>query len=186
MAFSRLAAISSDVFPCDRDLIYEVLTDYDSYSEWLPFIAKSRLLAQEGHLAITELDLVLPPDETLMMEWIQTTNTSVLGRVIGGMTPVSELEWKIEPAHTGHSVVTVAIKRNMNSRLLFPAHWTFMNAGKWMKALHSRIAVFLPELASPQMDGEKILELWDTEAGFVCWIRGKKFVLVDVPDIKRI
>ena len=182
---SHSARAPREVFPCEVRAIYEVLTDYDSYSEWMPFITTSRLLAKEGSLAITEFELVHPRQDSIVMEWIQTTNKGVLGRIIGGKAPISEIEWAIEPAHSGHSAVTVTIKRKMNWRWLGPAYWTFMNPGRCLHALQSRISVTLPDLASDK-DAETILELWETENGFVCWIRGKKYNLTPAPNSERI
>ena len=186
MAFSRFGKSSREVFPCEERLIYEVLTDYDSYSEWMPFIKTSKLLAKEGSLAIAEFELVHAREDSLVMGWIHTTNKAVLGRIIGGKTPISEVEWTIEPAHTGHSAVTVAIKPKMNWRRLAPAYWTFMNPGRCLHALQSRISVFLPDLVLPVKGAETILELWETEKGFVCWIRGRKYTLTPAPNNERI
>jgi hypothetical protein len=43
--------------------------------------------------------------------------------------------------------------------------------------LLSQVSTFLPELAVRDEEGEKILELVETDEGVVCWIRGKKYVL---------
>jgi hypothetical protein len=186
MGFSGFGRASREVFPCDVALIYEVLTDYDSYSEWMPFITTSKLLAKEGSLAIAQFDLVRPREDRLVIEWIHTTNKAVLGRIIGGKVPISEVEWTIEPAHPGHSAVTVAIKQKMIWHWLSPAYWTLMTPEKWLHALRSRISVFLPDLVLPGKDAETVLELWETDKGFVCWIRGKKYTLAPAPDSERI
>ena len=46
--------------PCDAGLIYDVLTDYESYAEWLPMVVASKTLAREGDLAIAEFELEPP------------------------------------------------------------------------------------------------------------------------------
>ena len=42
--------------------------------------------------------------------------------------------------------------------------------------LQSELAVFQPELAIADAQGEKILELSETDEGLVCWLRGKKYI----------
>jgi hypothetical protein len=58
----------------DPALIYEVLTDYDGFAEWLPGIAQSKSLAQEGDLAIAEFELAQPKNDRFVFECIHTRN----------------------------------------------------------------------------------------------------------------
>jgi len=177
MGVLKLTKKASVVLPCDPGLVYEILTDYDSYVEWMPLVAHSKLLAREGDLAIAEFILMRPRQDRFVVECIHTRLQMVLTRIISGKLPVTQFEWVIAPAEEGRCEVTLTIERKTNWRWFVPAYRVFMNAAKCLHALQARISAFLPELVLAEDDGEKILELFETEEGMVCWIRGKKYAL---------
>lgn len=162
---------------CDPALLYDVLTDYDNYAEWLPLVARSKSLAKEGDLGIAEFELTPPQKERFVIECIHTKNKMVLWRTIGGKIPVTEVEWAIAPSPEGHSQVTLAVRGGMSLNRFTPRYRRFLNPAASLRALQGQISTFMPEIAVTGEEGEKILELAETEEGIVCWIRGKKFVL---------
>ena len=97
----KLTRRSAGLLPCDPALTYEILTDYDGYAEWVPFMASSKLLAIEGELAIAEFGLGRRRVHKMVMECIHAKNQMVLGRRIEGRIPVSKIQWDITPADGG-------------------------------------------------------------------------------------
>ena len=165
------------VLPCDPSLLYDVLTDYDNYTEWLPHISQSKTLAREGDLAIAEFELTPPRKEKFVIECIHTRNKMVLWRTISGKIPIAEVEWTIAGSGEGQSQVTLVVTGKFPWNSLIPRYRRFLNPGRCLKALQSQISTFMPEIALTDEAGEKILDLAETEQGVICWIRGKKYVL---------
>lgn len=163
--------------PWPGNLVYETLVNYDSWFQWLPSMKSSRLLVKEDMLAIVELGFdVRGHEDLLMMECIHTPGKVVLGRVIEGRSPVREIQWDIEPAGSGGSKVTLSVKRSMGSYLARPAYWPIMNPAGCLGGLRSWMEGANP---GPEISrsGENLFELWETDAGYVCWIRGRKYTL---------
>ncbi|HWP84970.1 MAG TPA: SRPBCC family protein [Terriglobia bacterium] len=166
-----------DTFPCDASLLYEILTDYDSYVEWLPNLSQSKSLATEGDLAIAEFHGSGKKKERLVVECIHTRNKMVLWRTIEGKIPVTQVEWTLEPAGENQTRLTVAVTRRLHWSALFAGTGRFLQPASALKGLRSQASSYLPELAVAGEQGERLLELSETEEGVVCWIRGKKYVL---------
>ena len=184
MGFLTYTKKASIVLPCESSLPYEVLTDYDTYSEWMPYVVSSKLLAKEGDLAIAEFEMSRPDKEKYALECIHTRNKMVLTRRISGKLPVSQFEWIIRASGDGQCEVTLTIQAKANWHRLIPAYRTFMNASKCLGALQSQVSSFCPDISVPDAEGEKIIELSETEQGLVCWIRGKKYILTPAPEGK--
>jgi len=172
---------STALFRCDPTLLYEILTDYDTFAEWLPLIARSKLLAKEGDLAIAELELLRPPKDMFVVECIHTKNKMVLWRTIRGRSPITEVEWDIERAEEGQSRVTLALEGRNDWTRLVPAYSQFLHPARCLQALQARTSEFLPELATTE-DGEKILEISETAEGLICWMQGKKYRLTPASE----
>jgi len=171
-------------YRCDPTLLYEILTDYDTFAEWLPRIARSKLLAKEGDLAIAELELLRPPKDMFVVECIHTKNKMVLWRTIRGRSPVTEVQWDIERGEEGQSRVTLTLEGKNDWTRLVPAYSQFLNPSRCLQALQARISEFLPELSTRE-DGEKILEISETAEGLICWMQGKKYLLTAAPEGKH-
>lgn len=165
------------VFDCDPGLLYDVLTDYDGYAEWLPKVAQSKELAREGDLALAEFEVTFPAKERFVIECIHTRNKMVLWRTIGGNIPIWQVEWNLTPAGEGHTNVSLVVTGKFQRTSFVPKYRKFLEPLNCLKALQSQISTFLPEIAVTDEAGEKILELTETDQGVVCWIRGKKYVL---------
>jgi len=165
--------------PCDAALLYEILTDYDGYVEWLPRIAQSKALATEGDLAIAEFHAAGAKKQRFVVECIHTRNRMVLWRTIEGEVPIAQVEWSIEPAGENQCRVSLAVERAAGWKTFFSGGGGLLNATAALKGLAAQVASFVPEIAIADAGGEKILELSETEDGVVCWIRGKKYVLKD-------
>lgn len=167
--------------PCDAGLVYDVLTDYESYAEWLPMVVASKTLAREGDLAIAEFELSTPKKDKFDFECIHTRNKMVLWRTLGGRLPVAQAEWMISGAG-GSCEVTLAVTGKIHWGQFLPGARNFLSPRQCVRALQSQLSTFLPESGAPDLAirneaGEKILELAETEDGVICWIRGRKYVL---------
>jgi hypothetical protein len=172
---------ASSLFPCDQALLYEILTDYDTYSDWLPLVVASKLLAREGDLAIVEFDLGTRRGEKVALECIHTKNKMVLGRPISGRTLLSKIEWNLEPAAEG-TQVRLTIQARPNWRWLVPRFRKILHAASCLEALRSQLSAYQPELVVSGPEGEKVLELIETPDGFQLWLRGKKYNLTPAQE----
>jgi ribosome-associated toxin RatA of RatAB toxin-antitoxin module len=178
---SLRAATARGIIPCAPELVYKALSDYDAWQEWLPSLATSRLLTREGTLAIVELMLAGKGAQPLILECVGTPAKSVQARVIEGRSRLREIEWHIEAAEPGACSVAVTVRKSMGPRLLNPASWPVLPAARCVAALTAWVAAANP---GPETvpGGENLFELWETEAGLVCWIRGKKYRLTPAED----
>ncbi len=174
-------ATARSVIPCAPELVYKELTGYDTWQEWLPSIVSSRLLTREGTLAIVEVGLATAGSETVLIECIETPCKTVLARVIEGQAPVVEIDWSFEADTSGFTRVSVKVKRRLGVPLLRPASWLVLSPARCLAALGSRVAASDP---GPEVitDGENLFELWETETGLVCWIKGRKYKLTPAED----
>src|SRR5260370_28820621 len=144
LTFSKSA---SRRFSAEPQLVYEILIDYDSYSEWAPLIAKSKLLAKEGELAIAEFELVHKKAGKVTVEAIHGKNRLVLTRVISGKVPVFQWQWTIAAADKNECDVTLSIEGNRNWGWLPGGFRDLMSPKAGLARLESEHAVFQPELA---------------------------------------
>jgi ribosome-associated toxin RatA of RatAB toxin-antitoxin module len=176
MSLFTITRKASVVLPCEPNLPYEILIDYDSYAEWLPSLSQSKLLAKEGDLAIAQFELAGSGKDKYAVECIHTRNKMVLTRTISGVMPASQYEWKIDIEGKGCKV-TLAIQGKANLRLLLPVYRRLTNPERCLEALKSQLSAFSADIAVRDEKGEKILELMETEEGMVCWLRGKKYTM---------
>jgi hypothetical protein len=172
--YSRKASMS---FDCGAELLYEVLTDYDGYAEWLPQVTRSKLLAQERDLALAEFEVNLPPKTRFVIECVHTRNKMVLWRTIGEEIPVWQVEWTIAAAGDSRAEVALVVSSKCQRNSFLPKYYRFLAPRQCLTALQAQLSAFLPELAVRDEEGEKVFELVETGDGVVCWIRGKKYVL---------
>ena len=181
MSLFATTSRSAATLPCDAALVYEILTDYDHFSEWLPHISQSKSLAIEGDLAIAEFEFVAPRKERFVVECIHTRNQMVLWRAIEGRVPIAQVQWDIAGAGGAASVaqceVSLSVSGPVSLNPLRHGAGKFLDPDACLKALQGQASSFMPEIAIVGVSGEQILDLSETEDGVVCWIRGKKYVL---------
>ncbi len=157
------------------ELLYEILTDYDSYAEWMPLIGKGHLMAREGDLAIAEFDLTSPQGAHVTVECIHTRNRMVMTRPIAGAAPFTRMQWDIEAAGGGKSHVTLSLRCTANIRWLTGAYANLPKLA--LRSLAAHVSAFAAEISIGGPDGEKLLELMETDEGLICWLNGKKYVM---------
>ena len=172
--FHRKAKASGDL-PCAAEIAYEILTDYDSYQEWMPGVTQGALLAKEGELAIASLDFGSGSEKHVSLECIHTTNRGVLSRAIEGETLVKSFDWAIEPSGAGCRV-TVVVEA--------PVHLG-VSAGAALpspKKILDGLASYASSYADPGAvaDGDTLIEIIETERGLACWFNGRQYEMKPV------
>lgn len=185
MALSFFSAeTASASIACEPALVYEILTDYDSYCEWMPMVATSKLLAEEGDLAIAELSVSLGEGETMAIECIHDRNRLVLSRAIGGSLPVEKMQWEIEPEGDGRCKVTLAMHPEERWQTFLPSHRKFLNPAACLEGLRRQTTLYDSEAAVNGADGEVVLQIRETPDGLVALYLGKHYKLTPVEEPK--
>ena len=185
MGLFEFKSTASETLPFEAGLLYDVLTDYDSYSEWLPFVTQSKLLAREGDLAIAEFELAKSNGAKFAIECIHTRNRMVLTRRISGSVPVDQAEWTLEAVDAASTRVTVELLGRVSWKRLLPGYAGFARGGNWLAALRRQAGTFSGGVSVEGPGGEKIIEILEGDEGLVCWIRGKKYVMQAAPEGKQ-
>jgi ribosome-associated toxin RatA of RatAB toxin-antitoxin module len=171
-----MAKQSASVIPGDPALVYEILTGYEDIAEWMPHVAGVKLLAKEGDLVLAEVQLQGQKQRRFTMECIHSRDKEVIWRPVESDIPISQVRWDLAATPEGHCTVSLAVDRRLSL-----ARFTgirFMQTRQWLRALRNQVSLFQPGLQVPGSEGEKILEIVETNEGLVCWIRGRKYNLV--------
>lgn len=162
--------------PADAKSLYDILTDYDTYAEWMPVVGQSKLLARETDLAIAEFELTAPKGEKVSLECIHSRDKMVLSRVIRGPAAGSQFQWSLTPNGDRQCNVSLEIEGKRSWRRLRRGHHFMGSAKSCLAALESHLAMFQPDI-SIEGQGEQILDISETGEGLVCRFRGKKYIL---------
>jgi len=184
MALLAPASKAEASLPCEPSLVFELLTDYDCYFEWVPQVSRSKLLAREGDLALAEIEFAQPFPDKLVFECIHDKNRSVLARMISGKIPVGKVEWTIAPAGD-RSQVSVVVEGKPDWHWVLPRYRKLLNAQQYIAALQGQVAAYSSELVLSGENGETILDLMETSEGMVLVYRGQKYTLQPVPQRKQ-
>ena len=136
--------------PCDAGLVYDVLTDYESYAEWLPMVVASKTLAREGDLAIAEFELSTRHKDKFDFECIHTRNKMVLWRTLDGRLPIAQAEWTISGAGNACEV-TLAVTGKIHWGQFLPGARDFLKPSQCVRALHSQLSTYMPESGAPDL-----------------------------------
>jgi ribosome-associated toxin RatA of RatAB toxin-antitoxin module len=177
-AFHRKVQANAE-FACSPALLYEILTDYDSYKDWMPKVRASALLARAGELAIARLDLVPPGEEYASLECIHTLNRSVLSRAIEGQLELRSLDWDLEHLANGHCRVTLVLE-GQTKLPVGTGSRDLLNADAMLAALKGYAGAFMPELVFDGVKGDVTLEIFETENGLTCWFNGQEYEMKPV------
>jgi ribosome-associated toxin RatA of RatAB toxin-antitoxin module len=168
--------------PCDAALAFEILTDYDTYDEWMPEVTESRLLAREGDLAIADFAVAWSKADRIAIECIHDKDRMVLTRTIGGSLPPSKLEWHLAPAGPGRSKLTLEAQPQSAWQWVLPGLRRYLDTGRLIKALLERISVF-GGADSPIVPGaERLLQIVQSGDDLMLWYQGKKYKMVPLPE----
>ena len=161
-------------FSCPAQLLFEVLTDYDNYTDWFPNISGSALAAQAGEVAIALLDLAAPYKGQIAMESVHTANSSVITRFLNAGTDAETIEWDLEELPEGRSRATLTIE-GYTSLPLGSGRMGLLDARRMLSALRSYMLVFSSGVAADGSDGELLVEIVETPNGLTCWWKGRQY-----------
>jgi ribosome-associated toxin RatA of RatAB toxin-antitoxin module len=176
--FHRKVQASAE-FSCHPAVLYEILTDYDTYKEWMPQIRESSLLAEAGELAIARLDFVPPGEDYVSLECIHTLNREVLSRVIEGETELKSFDWNIEDMTGERTRLTLTVE----GQTRLPAGGGsrgLLDGDAILAALRAYANVFMRELVLDGEAAEVKLEIFETANGLTCWFNGKEYEMKPV------
>ena len=171
-------------FSCNPELLFEILTDYDTYKDWMPQVRESALLAIAGELAIARLDLVPPGEDYLSLECIHTVNRSVLCRVIEEDSELRSIEWELQNL-TGESSRVNLILEAQTRMPVGSGSRGFLDADRILAALHSYAGAFMPNLTLEGETGEVTLEIFETANGMTCWFNGREYEMKPVGKTRK-
>lgn len=175
---------SSAVMDCEPAVVYDILTDYNSYCEWMPLVSTSRLLAEEGDLAIAELSVSLGEGETMALECIHDRNRMVLSRAIGGSLPVEKLQWDIEPEGSGRCKVTLAMHPEERWQNFLPSHRKFLNPAACLAGLKRQTSLFDEGISACGPGAELVFQIRETPDGLLATYLGKQYKLTPAEEAK--
>lgn len=167
MRLRRTASMTAAVKPA---LAHEVVSDYATYSQWMPGLTSSRLMAQEGNFAIVELEFEANPGKTLTVECMHAPTSMVVVRSLTGNKPSIRLDWAIVPAPSGDSQITLKMRGPVAPRFIVDSYKSFFNPRKALAGLRGVLASMGEGPA-----GEKVIEIVETEEGLYCTYQGKRY-----------
>jgi len=168
----RLRRISSSSISAKPLLAYQIVSDYAAYSDWLPGLKSSKLLARESNFALVELEFRANPGKILTVECIHAPTSMVVLRSLSGHLPRLKIEWTITPGEFGDARVT--LKMEAPRSLPFLAGYKgFFHPANVLKGLSGVVAA-----SGEGPAGEKIVEINETEEGLECWFKGTRYRMV--------
>jgi ribosome-associated toxin RatA of RatAB toxin-antitoxin module len=166
----KLKRAASATLSGSPGLVYEVVSDYASYAQWLPGISSSQVLAQETNFAITELEFRALPGKKVTVECIHAPTSMVVARSLSGNSPAFKLEWNIAPAATGQSLVTLKMERAIASAMFVGSLRNLLEPRTALAALGGALSGY-----GEGPTGEKVFEIIKNDDGLVCWYQGTKY-----------
>ena len=166
----KLKRAASATLSGSAGLVYEVVSDYASYAQWLPGILSSQVLAHETNFAITELELRGHPGKKVTVECIHAPTSMVVMRSLSGSSPGFKMEWHITPAATGQSLVTLKVEGTLAPAMIVGRFRSLLDARPALTALGGALSGYGEGPA-----GEKVFEIIKNDDGLVCWYLGTKY-----------
>jgi ribosome-associated toxin RatA of RatAB toxin-antitoxin module len=159
----------------DPALLWDILSDYAGWTEWLPLVSASTVTARESNFARVDVELAAFPGRKISTEALHTPNSRVLMKSIRGEDPEFILDWTLTPAGPGQT--TVAVKCIwVHTPANFKAGVSALNPDLWLSALANQAASYTADPATGPQDPSTLLEIYETEGeGLICWYRGKKY-----------
>ena len=157
--------------PCEPVVVYDVLSDYGTYQDWMPVVKTSHVMARETNFAIAELEFSAKPHHKITLECLHAPTQMVVARSLIGHSLTLKLEWRITATATGESEVTLTVTGPIFFLFLWGGYAKFMNPAATLRALKAQVATF----ASTMPSGEVLVEITEDEKGMMCTYKGKKY-----------
>lgn len=156
---------------CDPGVIYDILSDYGSWVEWMPKVRSSKVIGRETNFAVAEIEFDAKPEYTFTLECMHAPPQMVIARSMIGHPLVLKLEWRITSPAPGESHVHLTVEGPAKFLWLPGGYATVMNPGHTLKALKQQVSTFSPVLPV----GEVLIDISEGEDGLICTYRGKKY-----------
>lgn len=154
--------------------VYDMIVDYGSYQEWLPFVRRSKVLTREENLAIAEF-YVQSPFSRWTVECVETPNQSTLIRKIGGDVPVERFVWNLEGDQETTCDVSLAIEIERDWKRFFRRKWQWL-PDTILTALDTR-AEILGRGAPKKSATSDLIEIVQTSRGLLLRVLGKEYLV---------
>ncbi len=156
---------------CEPTFVYDVLSDYANYSEWMPKVRSSSVIGHETNFALAELEFNAQPEYKFTLECMHAPTQMVVSRSLSGHAMTLKLEWKITSPSPGESHVTLSVEAPAAFLVMFGGYATIMQPAVTLQALERQVSTFAPVL--PQ--GEVLIEIAEGEDGLTCTYKGTKY-----------
>ncbi len=168
-----------------QERLFNVVSDYDRYHEWMPMIDSSKVLAQEGDVTIAEFRVPQWSDRNLTLELVHARPNSIAFRQIDGMEPPAiSGRWQLEDAETG---VLVAAHLRVHTPLLHFGSRRRINTELQvtLDALGTRHRKLSSGRAEKSIARQKVLEVVREAGGLKIWYMGESFLVPKVQEQRR-
>ena len=156
---------------CEPALVYDVLSDYASYVEWMPKVRSSNVIGHETNFAVAEIEFEAKPAYKFTLECMHAPPQMVITRSMIGHPLTLKLEWKITSPCPGEAKVELMVEGPLPFLAMVGGYATVMNPGATLAALRRQVSSFAPTLPP----GEVLIEISEGENGLMCTFKGKKY-----------
>lgn len=172
----------TEVLDAPRDLAFQVLTDYESYREWLSGVAEARILACEGDVVVLEVRVPAFHSEAIVLEAIHSPPAEIRFRQVGhyGRPGVAG---RCELGEEGGGC-RIRIDARVEGPFLAFGRWHRQHAAfaSVLAALRERLADVRAGRAGAPWEKRKVLEVREHEDGLEILLHGQRFRLVRDAD----
>jgi ribosome-associated toxin RatA of RatAB toxin-antitoxin module len=179
MATRQVASVQIDA---PREIVFTTLTDYNSYERWLPGVTRSRILAQDGDIAVAEfiwpiwmkgrfsLEFIhMPPESVTYVQTDQYRQRGLSGR------------WDLSAGPEGQGVV-------LTGEMSLTASWLQeWKVGRNLRAILERTLTAIRQQSLARGQGQdaaaaastktKILEVMRRPDSLLVWLFGEEYRL---------
>lgn len=104
----RYAATASSWIKAPQPTVLSILRGYREYEAWLPEVTRSRLLAREGGVAITELIAPAWGSEKILLEMVESPDSIAFTQIDRYREKGMTGRWRLTPTERGEGVVVHA------------------------------------------------------------------------------
>ncbi|MEM7585712.1 MAG: SRPBCC family protein [Acidobacteriota bacterium] len=176
------AAQASAHLDASREVVYDIVSDYERYRAWIPNLAESQLLTQEGDISIAEFRAPLWSERSVTLELVHTPPSTISFQQIDSIgRPSVSGYWRLEEADSG-----VIVQARL--RVATP----FFQFGS-RRRLHTELQLTLDALGARQRElstgrgsggsaRRKVLEIIRQADGLKLWYLGETYL---VPKVRE-
>lgn len=91
------AASTTEIFPCTNEQFFDIIADYEKYSEFLSEVKSCKVLKTEGNKKLVEFHVSVIKTFSYRMWMTETAPTSIVWTLEGGdLFKTSSGSWKLQ------------------------------------------------------------------------------------------